>query len=314
MHKVDQSNISMAIAPKYTSEYIDYIFSILKTLIKKNNLSINFVIGDANDNFNNQNQIIRIDVNTEHTLVKKGGRGAPKNSPFGTVKYDKGKNYLARLKNYNDEHPSIKLINSDIIIDYSMPNIQNIQSSGHYDDLLNKHIYISPCLYKGVHTSNNNRSISSLTTFLNIDQGINKGMTRRRKILKDACSNMNHVNMTGLYSHTDVKKLYQNTKVLINIHQTDHHHTFEELRCLPALQNGALVVAEKSPLNHLIPYNDLIIWADYKDIVATSKKVLDNYEKYHTAIFTKKNINTLNNLHAINIKTIECKILKLISS
>lgn len=312
MHKVDQSNISMAIASKYTREYLNYIFSILKTLIKKHDLSINFVIGDANRNFNTHNQTILIHINTEHTLVRKGGRGAPKDSPFGIVENDKGENYLARLKNYKNEHPSIKLIDADIVIDYSKPNIYNIQSSGHYNALLNKHIYISPCLYKNIHISNNNRNRPSLTTFVNINQGINKHILRRKKILKDACANMDHFNVTGMYSHTDVKKLYQNTKVLINIHQTDHHHTFEELRCLPALQNGALVVAEKSPLNHLIPYNDLIIWADYKDIVTTSKKVLDNYEKYHSAIFTKKNINTLNNLHAINVKTIEDKILELI--
>lgn len=314
MYKVGKSNISMDQPPKYTREYLNYIFSILKTLIKKNDLSINFVIGDANRNFNTHNQIILIHVNTEHTLVRKGGRGAPKNSPFGIVENDKGENYLARLKNYKNEHPSIKLIDADIVIDYSKPNIYNIQSSGHYNTLLNKHIYISPCLYKNLHISNNNRNIPSLTTFVNIDQGINKHILRRKKILEDACGNMDHINITGIYSHTDVQRLYQNTKVLINIHQTDHHHTFEELRCLPALQNGALVVAEKSPLNHLIPYNDLIVWADYKDIVATSKKVLDNYEKYHAAIFTKKNINTLNNLHAINVKTIEDKILKLISN
>ena len=48
--------------------------------------------------------------------------------------------------------------------------------------------------------------------------------------------------------------------------------------------------------------------------MATAKEVLDNYEKYHAEIFTEKNINTLNNLHVINIKTIECKILKLISN
>lgn len=312
MYKVGKSNISMAQPSKYTREYLDYIFSILKTLIKKHDLSINFLIGDANRNFNTHNQIILIHVNTEHTLVREGGRGAPKNSPFGIVENDKGENYLARLKNYKNEHPSIKLINADIVIDYSEPNIYNIQSSGHYNALLNKHIYISPCLYKNIHISNKNRNRPSLTTFVNINQGINKHIPRRKKILEDAYANMDHVNISGMYSHADVKKLYQSTKVLINIHQTDHHHTFEELRCLPALQNGALVIAEKSPLNHLIPYNDLIIWADYKDIVTTSKKVLDNYEKYHSAIFTKKNINTLNSLHAINVKTIEDKILKLI--
>lgn len=106
-----------------------------------------------------------------------------------------------------------------------------------------------------------------------------------------------------------MQDIYRNTKILINIHQTIYHHTFEEIRCLPALFNGVIVISEISPLHKLIPYNELIIWCEYDNIFEKTKEVLDNYEKYYSLIFTANNINILKNLHINNIKTIEKKLL-----
>lgn len=51
---------------------------------------------------------------------------------------------------------------------------------------------------------------------------------------------------------------------------------------------GTLVVSEKSPLNNLIPYNDLIIWSVIDNIIDKSKEVIQNYDYYFNKIFTKK--------------------------
>ena len=106
-----------------------------------------------------------------------------------------------------------------------------------------------------------------------------------------------------------LKNLYLNTKILINIHQTDDHHTFEELRVISALQCGVIVIAEHSALNHLIPYNHLIIWSSYENIVEKTKEVLENYDEYHEKIFGNNNASILNELHDMNLKTLEEKIL-----
>jgi hypothetical protein len=87
---------------------------------------------------------------------------------------------------------------------------------------------------------------------------------------------------------------------LINIHRSDDENTFEELRVLPALMNKVLVISEISPLTELIPYNPLIIWATYENIVEKTKEVLENYEEYFNKIFTRENINVLNDLNNVN--------------
>ncbi len=282
------------------NDYTQYIGQIIKALLSNKCLSLNLIIGSEDYTFNNANPVFRININYEHTLVKEGGRGVDADVPTGKIEYNTDKTYCVRICNFQN------LNLSDIIIDYSCPNIHNVKSSGLFNDLSNKHIYIAPCIYENVHITDQNRNIYSLTTFINVNE------PRRKKLLESIKnSNLHHINVNNCFDKKKVQELYQNTKVLINIHQTDHHDTFEELRCFPALQNGVIVVSEKSPLNHLIPYNDLIIWSDYDNIIDKVKEVLDNYEKYYALVFTEKNINILNNMEMENKTVIEDKIMSL---
>ena len=288
--------------PVYVDDYYEYILSILKYIIDKNNLSINIILDGKEYNFKNNNKTIKIAINYEHTLVKEGGRSVPKGTPFGKIKYNENENYFVRIDRF--QH----LNSSDIIIDYSNPNIVNVKQSGLFSDFSNKHIYLAPILYETLHINTNNRNIQSLTTFININE------PRRKKLLENIKKfNLSHSNINNCFDKIKLQELYQNTKVLINIQQTPHHDTFEELRCLPALQNGVIVVSEKSPLSHLVPYNELIIWTDYYNIINKTKEVLENYEEYYDKIFTKKNIDTLNSMDDVNKKVMEDKIIKIIS-
>ena len=298
--KINNSSILISNKYKYVNDYYQYIISLLKFIIDKNNLSVNIILGGDKYNFNNNNKTIKICINYEHTLVKEGGRSVKNGTPFGKIKYNKNKNYFVRIDQF--QH----LNTSDIIIDYSYPNIVNVKQSGLFNDFSNKHIYIPPTLYNNLHININNRNIQSLTTFININE------PRRKKLLENiGKSTLNHSNINNCFDKNKLQELYQNTKILINIHQTLHHDTFEELRCLPALQNGVIVVSEKSPLSNLIPYNNLIIWTDYENIIDKTKYVLKNYEEYYNNIFTKKNIDKLNKIYDINKKVMEDKIIGL---
>jgi hypothetical protein len=82
-----------------------------------------------------------------------------------------------------------------------------------------------------------------------------------------------------------LQKLYRDTRILVNVHQTDHHHTFEELRVLPALLCGVVVVSETVPLREEIPYHDFIVWCDYDQIIDTVRAVRDDYESYRRKMF-----------------------------
>ena len=296
--KINNSIILKSTKSNYMNDYYQYIISVLKYIIDKNNLSINIILDRGKYNFNNNNKTIKIGINYEHTLVKEQpADGDKKDRPFGKIKYNENKNYLVRI--YRFHH----LNSSDIIIDYSNPNIGNVKQSRLFTDFSNKHIYVAPILYKNLHINTNNRNHQSITTFININK------PRRKKLLKDiGKSTLNHSNINNCFDKYKLQELLQNTKVLINIHQTPYHNTFEELRCLPALRNGVIVVSEKSPLNHLIPYNDLIIWTDYDNIIDKTKEVLENYEEYYKNIFTNKNIDILNKMDDKNKKVMEDKI------
>lgn len=285
---------------KMVKDYYHYIISIIKYIVEKHDLSVNIILNNNDYAVNNGNKNIKINVNIEHTLVKENGRGLLSNTPIGKIKYGNNKCYYVRVVEID------RLNDGDIMIEYSNPNIYNVSSIESYNKLSKKTIYIAPIFYKNNYINLKNRNNDVITTFYNENE------PRRAEMINIIKSkNLNYKNINTCFDKDDLQKLYQNTKILINIHQTPHHDTFEEFRCLPALQNGIIVVSEKSPLNHLIPYNDLIIWADYDNIVDKVEEILENYEEYYKQIFSETNIDILYNIDIINTKSMEDKIIKL---
>jgi hypothetical protein len=276
--------------------YYKYIVNLIKQILTNNKeICINIIFNNNNYCFNNNNKTVRINLNYEHTLVKQGGRGSA-NAPIGNIKDDNNNNYLVRIDRYNE------LNNADIIIDYSIPNIHNINVSNFFENIYKKMIYIYPSAYD-LYYVKDNRNITTLTTFINTNEP-------RRKILLEKINHnkIPHTNVNNCFVEEELEKLYKNTKILINIHQTEHHHTFEELRVLPALQCGVIVISEKSPLTELVPYNDYIIWDDYDNILETVNLIINNYEHYHELIFKKNNMIKLDELNKLNYDILEKKI------
>lgn len=270
--------------------YSANIVKLIKQILTNNvDLNINIIFTNKNVNytFDNSNKTLRMIINYEHTLVKKGGRDT-NNSIDGKIMDDNGNFYLVRIDRFDE------LNAADIIIDYSIPNIHNVNSSNLFNEFSKKHIYIYSSLYDKYHVKEN-RNIQSLTTFINTNEP-------RRKLLLENIQNdkrIEHININNCFNKNDLQNLYKKTKLMINIHQTDHHHTFEELRVLPALQCGVIVISEISPLNELIPYNEYIIWSTYDNIIEKANEVLNNYDYYHDLIFNNnnKNLDEFNNIN-----------------
>jgi len=279
------------------NDYYQMIVNILKKIILDNTINSNIILGNNSYNFNNNNRVIRIAVNYEHTLVKRGGRDSH-SSPVGNIKDNENNNYLVRIVDYS------KIIFSDIIIDYSIPNIFNVKESNIFPLFSNKHIYIYPSLYNTI-TERNNRGINTLTTFINTQE------PRRKRLLDNL---LQHMNINNCFEKDKLRELYLNTKILINIHQTNEHHTFEELRVLPALQCGVIVISEISPLSNLVPYNNYIIWSSYDNIINKVKEIIEKYDYYHDLIFKDTSRLNLNELDAINYETLYKKIISLTHS
>lgn len=264
-------------------DYYNYICMLLYRVLEKSpqlnvivvfeNLQLRAIASD-------RRKMIYMYLNIEHTLVRPGGRSA-ENAPIGATpcEYTGGltapttsrENYLVRI----DKLPVMR--QKHIIAEYSNPNIINVRESGLFGDIAQKMVYISPLLYEPVFYGSTPRDIDCLTTFICTKQ------PRRKALLEKAGSLIRNIN--NCFKREELQRLYFRTKVMINIHQTDHHHTFEELRVLPALCCGVVVVCERSPLWESVPYHKFVIWADYDEIVQKAREVLNNYEECYNFIF-----------------------------
>ena len=286
-----------------TSEYVNYIGEMCMEILKRNNIDINILIGSPVKDFiefNNNNKTLYIHTHLEHTLIKKGNNEYENDYFISKTPDENGDPYYLHI------HHAIKFPFQNIIIHYSIPNIHHIQNSGFFDDIAKKSIYIAGSLYKECCNVKEGRDISILTTF-------SREIPRRLQLIDNIKKQgLPHKNLTNVYKKEDLAEIYKKTKILINIHRIDTHKTFEELRVISALQCGVIVISENSALNHLIPYNHLIIWCSYENIVDKTKEVLENYDNYHEKIFGNNNAAILNELHDMNFKTLEEKILSCI--
>jgi len=274
----------VAYNPKHTifiRQYYIYCVELFKQSLSNAGLEKNFVFGDYNVDFGDEKAQSRIDIQYEHTLVKPGGRDSA-GAVVGNIPIADSRDcYLARVQNYS------YLERCDLVIEYSLPNIVNLQESKAFDEYLAKTVYISPFLYDiNFRECKRNRHIATL--FADVHQPRRSTFLERAKRVQLPLQNVK-----GTYDKTALQRLYREIKILVNVHQTPHHHTFEELRILPALLCGVVIVSEEVPLKQYIPYSKYIVWSSYENLIDTVRSVHTNYEKYYDAIFNDPELHTI---------------------
>lgn len=254
--------------PDYVKDYYLFILKKLKDLNLDTDITL-FGLGKI-DKISGK----KVFVNYEHNLVK------PHFSHplVGTTPLlkDKKYNYLVRIENI----PAF--VECDIYIEYSMPNIVNMKSCGLIKDYLKKVFYFPPLLCDYSPESEKRVEYDVITSFYIL----NPDGRPRRQVLHDKLKqqNFNYLNLPKVFDEQLYNDYYKKSKILVNVHQTDFHDTFEELRVLPALLNGLIVIAEDSPLKESIPYSEYIVWCDYNEIVDKTNHVLENYDSYFNKI------------------------------
>lgn len=274
----------------FIRQYYLYCVELFKQSLSDTGLKINVVFGDYSVDFGDQRARSRIDIQYEHTLVKPGGRDGA-GAVVGNIPIPDSKDcYLARVQNYS------YLERCDLVIEYSLPNIMNLQESKVFDEYLAKTVYISPFLYDiNFRECSRNREIATL--FADVHQPRRSAFLERAKRAQLPLQNVK-----GTYDKTALQQLYRQIKILVNVHQTPHHHTFEELRILPALLCGVVIVSEEVPLKEYIPYSKFIVWSGYKSLIDTVHLVHANYEKYYSEIFNDPELQTI--LNAMRVRNI----------
>ena len=257
----------------FLREYYLYCVDLFRTALRRNGAAMNLVVGDYACTFGNDKPTYRVDIQYEHTLVKPGGRDSEGALRGKIPIFGEEGTYLVRLANW-------EYLNAlDLIIEYSRANLANARTAPQAEAYVRKAVQIAPLVYEPDFGMAAERS-EIISLFADVRQ------PRRREFLqKAAASGLPLRNRKGLYGGTELKALYRHTRILVNVHQTDHHHTLEELRVLPALLCGVIVVSEEVPLKEEIPYADFIVWSRYEDLVETALSVERDYARHFEAIF-----------------------------
>lgn len=214
----------------------------------------------------------------EHNLVLRGGRSID-HVIEGNVPslFNDSEKYIVRIVNLFEYYKY------DYIMEYSLPNIENIKLSNRFDkNFIDKILYLPPLVYD-YEVNNQKRKIDILTTFMDT---INQ--PRRNQFLDQISQqNMPHINVNSKHDKHELQKLYDDTKIIVNIHQTDHHHTLEEFRILPAITRGVVIISENVPLKQVVPYHEYIIWCNIENVFDTINDVYNNYTEYYDKFFGK---------------------------
>ncbi len=231
---------------------------------------------------------LNILLSTEHNLVAMNslhfisGRIPVINDPKQT--------YLVRL---SDE---FWYQNAHVVIEYSKANIENIVTSGHYsNEFISRLVYVPSLPFQFDPNRSKLRKIDIMTcvkllsgdghdrrkiTLSALRENINN---QKNKVIKENSSIlMENVSFRNL---TEFQALLDSAKVILNVHQTDFHHTFEEFRVLPALLRGVVVVSEEVPLAHTFPLHEYVIFTPYHNLVEKTLEVLEKYEFYREKFF-----------------------------
>ncbi|QPC94071.1 hypothetical protein [Mesorhizobium sp. INR15] len=219
----------------------------------------------------------------EHNLVLPGGRGIPRKCKAGRIPsmFDNGENYLVRVVNERQYK------SADVVIEYNMPNIVNIRTNKIFRPAIERKIVYGPAI-PFEYSNGTARTIDVMTNIINTQE------PRRASLVESLERRIpGYRNIQGIYDLDALRSTYQNAKIVVNAHQTWHHHSIEEFRVLPALSQGCVVVSEDVPLRETIPYHKHVIWCRYEDIAEVTADVLANYESVFDRIHGQPGLSNL---------------------
>ena len=269
--------------PSFVSEYYDYcVNGILGAIDGNRDARLAVFLTTQSFQFGGKTKTVMI--NTEHTLVRKDGRDSA-GSILGAVPVvgtSQKETYLVRIPGGEQN-----LSTADQIIEYSIPNKMNVLWSDHKHLYSQKSHYIAPFLSPVMlNASPQGRDLRKIFSLMSLPAG---GDRRSRILVELKNDGLDVENISGLVG--DTSERMSRIGILINLHQTEHHHTLEELRVLPALLQGVVIVSEPSPLTDQIPYSKFVKFASIAEMPGVLSGLLDNYEKHWKDTFATGEFN-----------------------
>lgn len=229
------------------NEYYNMLCSLLKKIFFENDFQLSV-------NFGNQElkKEINLDFQFEQVILEENG--------------------LYK----HDIHRYDYLKNLDCIFEYTETNVSFLSQFKHLSHYVKKNIYVPPLIYDEIDFHDYKDRYLDFTTLQSWSERRGRFYNKRK-----------HNNIDGSYDKNYLKQNLDKYKILLNIHQTDNRKSFEELRVLPSLSTGILVVSEEVPFKESIPYHNHIIWSSYENLEKTLDEVLNNYDYFRESKLTR---------------------------
>ena len=279
--------------PKHIREYYEYCLHSLLDCANHVSEDKHFQLlwSPGGLNPRNPNQALpTVLLQVEQTIVAEGGRDIGQ-APLSRVQLP-GSNtqYYARLPgNLN------MFAKAAAVIDYSLPNIANILDSELREYYKEKAFYIAPLRradYKTPRFSpkRNTRVLTVMTK---------PARNERRAIVLDSLESQGVKFRHVRNRFKTLSRLRKSHRLLLNLGQTSHHHTFPELRILPALLDGMLVLSEDLPCRDEVPYGDYVSFSKTESLGDRLAFLQENYSACWNSVFAPDEFPAL-------VKVLEC--------
>lgn len=277
----------------YLRAYHGYCVALFADALTRNGAALHLVFDDYPAAATGQ-PLRRIGFQIEHTLVKPGGGGSAGAPRSNTPLPDASGHYLARVLHLD------VLRQCDRVIEYSAANLAHLRAADGFGGYLERVVPLAPLLFDA-DFSVARRNWPIMTLFGDADEG------RRGRFLHAArAAGLPIRNRKRCFEPGQLRQAFRQCRILVNVRRSDHHDTLEELRVLPALLCGVVVVSEDVPLRETIPYQRFVVWSRYEDLPATVARVHADYAAWHTRIFGDPAlIDILQAMRARNLAAVE---------
>lgn len=191
-----------------------------------------------------------------------------------TIDPANGKPYFVRILGDFDGFAE-----ADFIFEYSATNLAHVLNSDLAPLYRDRAIYIPPLIGFPDHE----RTIRSAPTISTMFGG--PGVGRRADMLAEM--HKRGIHSTNIFNKIDYKKAFQDVAIMLNYRQFSSFHTLEELRVLPSLVQGCIVVTEDAPLLTNVPYSEFLEVATELQFVDKVQHVAEHYEEVWGRVFGK---------------------------
>jgi hypothetical protein len=178
----------------------------------------------------------------------------------------------------------------DVIVEYNQPNIENMRMSGYFAHVLPRVVYIPPLFFDefqpGLHqntTVGPRRRTSPYIEVLALMSNVSPRRKAAIERMRDLGLNVSVIsNITGRIA---LSRLLLRTMVLVDMRLKADYQTVNELRLLPALQRGVVVVSETTPLLDSVAWRDYILWTHYDHLAVTVWEAVTNYDHHWATLY-----------------------------